>query len=148
VDAHFAFAPTIARLGSVGGVFQSVETEIRLRFGSPMIGVTVGVLAPNGSLGLGLDFFRYAGIPLGKPTGNVTWWLSPPTVEARVFVHPNVPHQGMAAFGSSLLGVRAVVGDVPIDIRFPRFDLWIGPFNDSMVAWGTMGVGGSVGFVF
>lgn len=140
LDLHTGLANKVRDAGSQG-LFSETEGELRARFGGPLVGVTVGVIAPNWLYGAGLDFFRYAGVRVGN-----NLYVALPTVEARIYTRAF--QQGRVGLGSALTGIRWTPGRYAIDLRFPRFDLWGGPFNDSFQISETWGVSASAAFVF
>jgi hypothetical protein len=136
-DVHgFPFSPS-----SVNGM----GSEVRVRFGGPVLGIAAGVYLPGPQLDLGLDLFRYLGVVLSD-RGGMQVTLDLPTLEPRVLMRTDaVTFTG--AVGTSLTGIRLTRCPFVIDLRIPRVDLWIGPLDERVHETWSLGGTLSAGVV-
>ncbi len=127
--------------GFAVGSVRGWGNETRVRIGTST-GVSVGAFNFN-AFGLGVDFFRYAGLPLDIVAGPTKVFVLVPNLDMRFYVGDN---RLGAAIGTSLTGLRvancALTGCFEVSLRVLTLDLWA--VGDDKQASPAVTVGGSL----
>lgn len=122
------FTATYSPLGFVAGNPEGVGHELRLSFGIPAVGGSIGVYFPDQRLVTGLEFLKHWGVSLGSAQKV---FLMLPTVEPRLLwrMQSGEPaaQRVALAVGTALTGIRWTEGRWVIDFRVPRLDVWTMP---------------------
>lgn len=108
--------------GFTSGAVRGAASEYRARFGVLSLGITAGVVEPNGYKAFGVDLFRYYGVELSQLDEHTEMRLLFPHVELEMVWADHdtkILHSTVSA-----LGLRVTQFPFAVDVR-PTWSLWV-----------------------